>query len=165
MKMTALGFGFLSVALVASFAFGMMVEAARSSQAEAKKDVRVTGIGGVFFKAHDAMKLAAWYREHLGIPSEGAESGAYHQFEWREKDDPSKEGGTVWAVFPETAPNFGASKSPLMIDYRVANLEYILAQLRKEGVQVEDKIEDAPYGRFGHATDPEGNRFELWEPK
>jgi len=142
----------------------MMVQAARSSSAE-KKDVRVTGIGGVFFKAHDAMKLAAWYREHLGIPSEGAESGAYHQFEWLEKDNPSKTGGTVWAVFPETTKNFGTSKSPLMIDYRVANLERLLAQLKSEGVQVEDKIEDAPYGRFGHATDPEGNRIEFWEPK
>ncbi|HEV2222133.1 MAG TPA: VOC family protein [Candidatus Acidoferrales bacterium] len=165
MKMTAISFGLVSAALAASFAFGMMVQAKRNSQTDAKKDVRVTGIGGVFFKAHDAMKLAAWYREHLGITSEGAESGAYHQFEWLEKDDPSKTGGTVWAVFPETAKNFGTSKSPLMIDYRVANLERLLAELKSEGVQVEDKIEDAPYGRFGHATDPEGNRFELWEPK
>ncbi|MGH9727840.1 MAG: VOC family protein [Candidatus Acidiferrales bacterium] len=163
--MTATPFLAVSAALAASFVCGMMVQAARNSESDAKKDVRVTGIGGVFFKAHDAMKLAAWYREHLGIPSEGAESGAYHQFEWREKDDPSKTGGTVWAVFPETAPNFGASKSPLMIDYRVANLERLLAELKSEGVQVEDKIEDAPYGRFGHATDPEGNRIEFWEPK
>ncbi|HKW89581.1 MAG TPA: VOC family protein [Candidatus Acidoferrales bacterium] len=163
--MTALHLGLVSAALAASFACGMMVEAARGSQEMANKDVRVTGIGGVFFKAHDAMKLAAWYREHLGIPSEGAESGAYHQFEWREKDDPSKMGGTVWAVFPHTAKNFGESKSPMMIDYRVANLERLLAQLKREGVQVEDKIEDAPYGRFGHATDQEGNRIEFWEPK
>jgi predicted enzyme related to lactoylglutathione lyase len=162
--MTTLTLAITSAALATSFVCGMMVQAARGSSAE-NKDVRVTGIGGVFFKAHDAMKLAAWYREHLGIPSEGAESGAYHQFEWLEKDDPSKTGGTVWAVFPETTKNFGASKSPLMIDYRVANLERLLAQLKSEGVQVEDKIEDAPYGRFGHATDPEGNRIEFWEPK
>ena len=155
----------ISTAMAASFALGMMVQAKQSSESNAPKDVRVTGIGGVFFKAHDAMKLAAWYREHLGIPSEGAESGAYHQFEWREKDDPSKTGGTVWAVFPETAKTFGASKSPLMINYRVANLERLLAELKSEGVQVEDKIEDAPYGRFGHAMDPEGNQIEDWEPK
>ncbi len=162
--MTPLTLAITSAALATSFVCGMMVQAARGSSAE-KKDVRVTGIGGVFFKAHDAMKLAAWYREHLGIPSEGAESGAYHQFEWLEKDNPTQTGGTVWAVFPETTKNFGASKSPLMIDYRVANLERLLAQLKSEGVQVEDKTEDAPYGRFGWATDPEGNRFELWEPK
>lgn len=163
--MTALSVGLVSTVMAASFVCGMMVQAKRNSQADAKKDVRVTGIGGVFFKAHDAMKLAAWYREHLGIPSEGAESGAYHQFEWLEKDNPSKTGGTVWAVFPETAKTFGASKSPVMIDYRVANLERLLAQLKREGVPVEDKIEDAPYGRFGHAMDPEGNRIEFWEPK
>ena len=163
--MTTLTLGISSLALAASFICGMMVQAARNSESDAKKDVRVTGIGGVFFKAHDAMKLAAWYRDHLGIPSMGAESGAFHQFEWREKDDPSKEGGTVWAVFPENAQNFVGSKSPLMIDYRVANLARLLAQLKAEGVQVEDKIEDAPYGRFGHAMDPEGNRIEFWEPK
>lgn len=165
MKMTAMSFGLVSVALAASFAVGMMVQAKRNAQADAKKDVRVTGIGGVFFKAHDAKALATWYRDHLGIASAPAEDGAYHQFEWREKDDPSKTGGTVWAVFPENAPNFVGSKSPLMIDYRVANLVRLLAQLKSEGVQVEDKIEDAPYGRFGHAMDPEGNRIEFWEPK
>ena len=163
--MTALSVGLVSMAMAACFAFGMMVQAKRNSKTEANKDVRVTGIGGVFFKAHDAMKLAAWYREHLGITSEGAESGAFHQFEWLEKDNPSKTGGTVWAVFPENTKNFGASKSPLMIDYRVANLERLLAELKSEGVPVEDKIEDAPYGRFGHAADPEGNRIEFWEPK
>lgn len=163
--MTAISFGLVSAAMAASFAVGMMVQAKRNATAEANKDVRVTGIGGVFFKAHDAAKLAAWYREHLGIPSEGDASGAYHQFEWLEKDDPAKTGGTVWAVFPENAPNFGASKSPLMINYRVANLARLLAELKAEGVQVDDKIEDASYGRFGHATDPEGNRIEFWEPK
>jgi len=162
--MTTFTLAITSAAIAASFVCGMMVQAARGSSAE-KKDVRVTGIGGVFFKAHDAPKLAAWYREHLGIASEGAESGAYHQFEWLEKDDPSKTGGTVWAVFPETAKTFGASKSPLMINYRVANLDRLLAELKAEGVQVEDKTEEAPYGKFGWATDPEGNRFELWEPK
>ncbi|MGB6876599.1 MAG: VOC family protein [Candidatus Acidiferrales bacterium] len=163
--MTTLTLAITSAALATSFVCGMMVQAARNSRADAKKDVRVTGIGGVFFKAHDAPKLAAWYREHLGITSEGAEDGAFHQFEWREKDNPSKMGGTVWAVFPETTTNFGTSQSPLMIDYRVANLERLVAELKSEGVPVEDKIQDAPYGRFGWAMDPEGNRIEFWEPK
>lgn len=165
MKMTAIGFGVVSAALAASFAFGMMVEAKRNSQADAKKDVRVTGIGGVFFKAHDAEKLAAWYREHLGIDFQSYGGSSFHQFEWLEKDDPSKTGGTVLSIFPQTAKNFGESKSPLMIDYRVANLDALLAQLKKEGVTVDEKTEDAPYGKFGHAMDPEGNRIEFWEPK
>ena len=163
--MMALGFGLLSAAMVASFAFGMMVQSARNSEANAKKDVRVTGIGGVFFKAHDAPKLAVWYREHLGITFEGDGKNAYHAFEWLEKDDPSKTGSTAWSIFPETTKYFGESKSSLMINYRVANLDYVLAQLRKEGVTVDDKVQDEPYGKFGWATDPEGNRIELWEPK
>ncbi len=163
--MTAMSFGLVSAALAATFAFGMMVQAKRNAQADAKKDVRVTGIGGVFFKAHDAEKLAAWYREHLGIDFQSYAGSSFHQFEWLEKDNPSKTGGTVLAVFPQTAKNFGESKSPWMIDYRVANLDRLLAELKSEGVQVEDKIDDAPYGRFGHAMDPEGNRIEFWEPK
>lgn len=154
----------VSAAVAASFLCGMVVEAARGSSTE-KKDVRVTGIGGVFFKANDARKLAAWYREHLGIDFQSYEGNAFHQFEWLEKDDPSKSGGTVWAVFPQSTKNFGESKSSWMIDYRVANLDSLLAELKKEGVTVDEKTEDAPYGKFGHAMDPEGNRIEFWEPK
>ena len=146
--------------VAASFLCGMMLQAARGSSAE-KKDVRVTGIGGIFFKAHDAPKLATWYREHLGIVSEGG----FHTFEWLEKEDSSKTGSTTWAIFPEASKYFGASKSPLMINYRVANLDYVLAQLRKEGVQIDEKVQDESYGKFGWATDPEESRFELWEPK
>lgn len=163
--MTAISFGLVSAAMTASFAVGMMVQAKRNAKAEANKDVRVTGIGGVFFKANDAEKLAAWYHEHLGIDFQSYGGSAFHQFEWLEKDNPSKTGGTVLAVFPQTATNFGASKSPLMINYRVANLDRLLAELKAEGVQVDDKTEDAPYGKFGWATDPEGNRIEFWEPK
>ena len=163
--MTALGLGLVSAAMAASFAFGMMTQAARNSESDAKKEARVTGIGGVFFKAHDAPKLAAWYREHLGITFEGDGSNAFHSFEWLEKDNPAKTGSTVWAIFPETTKYFGASKSPVMVNYRVENLGRLLAALKSEGVQVEDKIQDETYGRFGWATDPEGNRFELWEPK
>ena len=159
--MTQAALAITSVAVATSFLCGMVVQAARCAEADAKKDVRVTGIGGVFFKAHDAPKLAAWYREHLGIVSEGG----FHTFEWLEKEDASKTGSTTWAIFPETTKYFGASKSPLMINYRVSNLGYVLAQLRREGVQVDEKVQDESYGKFGWATDPEGNRFELWEPK
>jgi len=163
--MSGLGLVISSAAIAVSFACGMMVQAATNSASEAKKDVRVTGIGGVFFKANDAEKLAAWYREHLGIEFQSYGGNAFHQFEWLEKDNPSKTGGTVLAVFPQTAKNFGESKSPFMVDYRVANLDALLAQLKKEGVTVDEKTEDAPYGKFGHAMDPEGNRIEFWEPK
>ncbi|HKF51604.1 MAG TPA: VOC family protein [Candidatus Acidoferrales bacterium] len=165
MKMTAIGVSLVSAGMAACFAFGMMVQAKRNAKADANKDVRVTGIGGVFFKANDSEKLAAWYREHLGIDFQSYGGNAFHQFEWLEKDNPSKTGGTVLAVFPQTAKNFGESKSPWMIDYRVANLDSLLAALKKEGVTVDEKTEEAPYGKFGHAMDPEGNRIEFWEPK
>jgi predicted enzyme related to lactoylglutathione lyase len=119
---------------------------------------RVTGIGGVFFKARDPNAMAAWYEAHLGIQSkEGCAD-----FAWREKDHPDQLGRTVWAIFPTDTTHFASS--PLMINYRVANLDRMLAQLRNDGVKVE-KVEDYDYGRFAWITDPEGNRIELWEPK
>ena len=121
---------------------------------------RVTGIGGVFFKARDPKKMAAWYRDHLGIQSQGG----YADFVWRDKDHPDRMGHTAWALFPTNTSYFGSSTAPMMINYRVANLERLLAQLRREGVAVE-KVEDQDYGRFAWITDPEGNRIELWEPK
>jgi predicted enzyme related to lactoylglutathione lyase len=117
---------------------------------------RVTGIGGIFFKVKDPEKMAAWYREHLGIESQDGHA----DFPWREKDGEST-GRTVWSLFPADSDYF---KSPVMINYRVSNLDRMLEQLRRGGVVVE-KVEDFDYGRFAWITDPEGNRVELWEPK
>jgi predicted enzyme related to lactoylglutathione lyase len=121
---------------------------------------RVNGIGGVFFKARDPKKMAAWYRDQLGIQSKGG----YADFAWREKDNPDRVGRTVWALFPTNTSYLGSSGASMMINYRVANLERLLAQLRRAGVTVE-KVEDSDFGRFAWITDPEGNRIELWEPK
>lgn len=119
---------------------------------------KVVGIGGVFFKARDPKALAAWYREHLGLPVEpGQTYGAIVSAAAGEM--------TVWSVFPADTTYFGAGPSSSMVNYRVRNLEAMLAQLRAAGAQVDDRIEDYDYGRFGWATDPEGNRFELWEPR
>jgi predicted enzyme related to lactoylglutathione lyase len=122
---------------------------------------RVTGIGGIFFKSTDPEKLAAWYQDHLGLPA--AEQGAI-LFRWREADNPDRQGYTVWAPFPADTGYFDPSPAPFMINYRVANLDAVLEQLRREGVEVDDKIEDSEYGRFGWIMDPEGNRIELWQP-
>src|SRR5262245_31891703 len=118
---------------------------------------QVTGIGGVFFKAQDPEKMAAWYREHLGIRSKQG----YADFAWRDKDKPEQVGRTVWSLFPAATDHF---RSAMMINYRVANLDRMLEQLRGGGVMIE-KVEDYDYGRFAWITDPEGNRIELWEPK
>src|SRR2546423_12105373 len=88
---------------------------------------RVTGIGGIFFKAKDAEKLQAWYREHLGIESKGNEGAL---FEWREMNDPERTGLTVWSVFPHETKYFEPSQSPFMINYRVENLDRLLEQFR-----------------------------------
>jgi len=121
---------------------------------------KVNGIGGVFFKAREPKKMAAWYRDHLGIQSKGG----YADFVWRDKETPERIGHTAWALFPTNTSYFGSSAAPMMINYRVANLERMLAQLRRAGVAVE-KVEDQDYGRFAWIMDPEGNRIELWEPK
>jgi predicted enzyme related to lactoylglutathione lyase len=121
---------------------------------------QVTGIGGVFFKARDPGRMAAWYREHLGIRAEDGHA----DFAWREKDRPEEIGRTVWSIFPDDTDSFGPSRSPFMINYRVANLDRMLEQLRSSGVAVEN-VEDCGYGRFAWITDLEGNRIELWEPK
>ncbi len=118
---------------------------------------RVTGIGGVFFKAKDAAKLAAWYRDHLGFGLE-PDQDAVAVFRWHEP------GTTVWSAFPDDTIYFGPTEARSMINYRVENLDRMLEQLRDAGTWVDDRTEDSEFGRFGWATDPEGNRFELWEP-
>jgi len=121
---------------------------------------RVTGIGGIFFKAKDPEAMAAWYSQHLGI---GIEDG-HADFVWGEKDNPDQTGRTVWSIFPADTDYFGPSRPAFMINYRVSNLDRMLEQLRAGGIHVE-KVEDYDYGRFAWITDPEGNRIELWEPK
>ena len=124
---------------------------------------RVTGIGGVFFKAKDPKALSAWYREKLGVPV--IAGAAYSLFEWRERDDPKRAGTTVWSLFPSGTTYFAPSQASFMVNYRVANLDRMLAQLRALGVSVDQKVGEDFNGRFAWVTDPEGNRIELWEPK
>lgn len=122
---------------------------------------RVTGIGGIFFKAKNPDRLKEWYSKHLGVQIDETTCGS---FKWRDHDDPNRTGRTVWAPFPSDTDYFAPSSAPFMINYRVENLDYVLEQLRKEGVTVEDRIEEYEYGRFGWAMDPDGNRIELWQP-
>jgi predicted enzyme related to lactoylglutathione lyase len=119
---------------------------------------RVTGIGGIFFKTADPERLAAWYRDHLGIAVEPGAS--YALFRHRDKADDAM---TVWALFERDSDYFG-SDGPFMVNYRVDDLDALLAVLRSEGVAVDDRLEETPDGRFAWLTDPEGNRVELWEP-
>jgi quercetin dioxygenase-like cupin family protein/predicted enzyme related to lactoylglutathione lyase len=122
---------------------------------------RVTGLGGVFFKAKDPNAMYAWYEKHLGIKREPDGSGA--MFHWRDAADPEKTGLTVWSIFPENTKYFGTGNQSLMMNYIVDDLSALLAELKAAGVAVDPKVEEADYGKFGWITDPEGNRIELWE--
>jgi predicted enzyme related to lactoylglutathione lyase len=118
--------------------------------------MRVTGIGGVFFKAKDPEALRAWYRKHLEIDVQDWGGAA---LPWRDTD-----GMTVWTIFPDTTKYFEPSTSPFMVNYRVADLDAVLTALREEGCNVDEKSETSEFGKFGWVMDPEGNRIELWEP-
>ena len=125
---------------------------------------RITGIGGVFFRAKDPARLMAWYQKHLGVKPESKGSNN-SVFQWRERDDETKVAHTVWAIFPHDKKYFDPSRSAFMINYRVQDPDRLLEQLKSEGVTVDEKREEYDYGKFGWITDPEGNRIELWEPK
>lgn len=123
---------------------------------------RVTGIGGIFFKSENPAQLKAWYQQNLGIEPQ---ADGTPLFFWRERENPDAFASTVWEAFPADTTYFGAGGKPFMFNYRVRNLDAMLGQLRAAGVIVDDKIEVMDgIGRFGWATDPEGNRIELWEP-
>ena len=122
---------------------------------------RVTGIGGIFFKSKDPKKMMEWYKNHLGLDT--TDYGV--TFEWLEESDPTKKGATQWSPFKDTTKYFEPSQKEFMINYRVANMEALVEELRKEGVTIVDNIEDSDYGKFVHILDAEGNKIELWEPK
>ena len=122
---------------------------------------RVTGIGGIFFKSKDPQALGAWYREHLGIPVEAWGGAA---FRWGTPESPATAGTTIWSPFQADTDYFAPSPASFMINYRVEDLDALLAQLRSEGCTVDPKVQDSEYGKFGWVFDPEGNKIELWQP-
>ena len=114
------------------------------------KKGHITGIGGVFFRAHRREDLATWYHETLGLPVTDAAT--------------AKLGTTVWAAFDDDTSYFGPNRQEYMVNYRVDDLDAAIKRLRKAGASVASEIQTDDYGRFTWAEDPEGNRFELWQP-
>ena len=117
---------------------------------------KVTGIGGLFFRAHDPKALARWYQEHLGIsgiPSAAGESP------WQQEAGP-----TAFAPFKETTDYFGDPQKAWMVNFRVRDLDKMAAQLRAAGIEIKIDPETYPNGRFARLHDPEGNPIELWQP-
>lgn len=121
---------------------------------------KVKGIGGIFFKCQNPSKVKEWYKAHLGLDTDQWGTN----FEWKQSDDSTKKGFTQWSPFSQTTNHFEPSKKDFMINYRVENLELLIKQLKKDGVEILDKMETFEYGKFIHILDIEGNKIELWEP-
>lgn len=112
---------------------------------------RVLGIGGYFLRADDPTTLSGWYRDFLGLDADDL---------WRQEVGP-----TVFAPFEAETDYFGSRAQQTMINFRVRDLDSMLAQLRAKGADVNVDTQDIDgVGRFGWVTDPEGNRIELWQP-
>jgi glyoxylase I family protein len=117
---------------------------------------KVTGIGGLFFRARNPESLAKWYSDHLGVSVVPLN---YGEQPWMQEAGP-----TAFAPFPETTEYFGDAGKDWMINFRVADLDAIADQLRGAGIVVEIDPEQYPNGRFARLHDPEGNPIELWQP-
>ena len=123
----------------------------------AQEKERVDGIGGFFFKAKDPKALAQWYSEHLGV---GITPTDYGQEPWTQAA-----GTTVFQPFPAATKYFGRAEQAFMLNFRVRNLDAMVAQLRRSTIKVDVDPETYPNGRFARLEDPEGNPIQLWEPK
>lgn len=122
---------------------------------------KITGIGGVFFKAKgDPAELAAWYQQHLGLPLEEF-GGAVLRWPLDRAED---QGLTVWHVAKPETEWFRPSDASFMINYRVDNLDELLAQLRAAGIEIHKGPESHENGKFAWILDPDHNKVELWEP-
>ncbi len=157
MKKIILTFLAFAITFALGFTFKSITTKSDDSQQTIKK---VTGIGGIFFKCKDPKKMREWYGANLGLNTN--QYGAV--FEWRQGVDTTKKGFSQWSPFSEKTRYFEPSTKDFMINYRVENLEALIAELKKNGVTVVDTIETVEYGKFVHIMDIEGNKIELWEP-
>lgn len=122
---------------------------------------RVTGIGGIFFKAKDAPALRAWYKLHLGIDVQVWGGAA---FPWSDAEGKPVKGTTAWLIATQESKQFAPSSSAFMVNYRVEDVHALVKALKEEGCEVLEKIDESEYGKFAWVMDPEGNKVELWQP-
>jgi predicted enzyme related to lactoylglutathione lyase len=117
---------------------------------------KVTGIGGLFFRAHDPKALGHWYQQHLGI---SLTPTSHNDPVWQQEAGP-----TVFSPFPQTTDYFGDAQKVWMVNFRVRDLDKMAAQLQTAGIAVKVDPQSYPIGRFARLHDPEGNPIELWQP-
>jgi predicted enzyme related to lactoylglutathione lyase len=155
-----LSFGFASTFIVNLFSpkhFALAQTAAQptSGRGEAHME-RVTGIGGLFFRAHDPRALSDWYDKHLGVTPVPKR---HNDPVWQQEAGP-----TAFSPFPETTDYFGDRQKGWMLNFRVRDLDKMVAQLQAAGIAVKVDPQSSPVGRFARLHDPEGNPIELWQP-
>jgi predicted enzyme related to lactoylglutathione lyase len=125
---------------------------------QTKNQTRVTGIGGLFFKAKNPKELVAWYSKYLGLKTDQYGS----TFWWKDKN--GNDCSTQWSPFAADTNYFEPSQKQFMQNFRVHDLENLLKSLKEEGVTIVGEMETYDYGKFGWIIDIEGNKIELWEP-
>jgi predicted enzyme related to lactoylglutathione lyase len=157
MKKTSALILIIAASFCVGFAFKTIISKPSNTKATMKK---VTGIGGIFFKCKDPDKMREWYQKNLGLNTNPY--GAV--FEWYQGADSTKKGFTTWSPFKETTKYFEPSQKDFMVNYRVADLQALVNELKENGVTILDSIETYEYGKFVHILDAEGNKIELWEP-
>ena len=126
----------------------------------------VNGIGGAFLFSNDTKRLAAWYRDCLGIVPAGEDAecnSIYATFESRDIENPEIKRTTAWAIMP-TKEDIKDKPRTGKINYTVKNLAEFLSQLKSKGVTIEKTEEYPSMGTFAWLKDPDGNSIELWEP-
>ena len=133
-----------------------VVSVAAAATADGADMEKVTGIGGLFFRAKDPRALAKWYSDHLGVSLVPTKAG---DLPWRQEA-----GSTAFQPFGENTTYFAKDKQ-FMVNFRVRDMDKMAAQLRAAGITVEIDPKTYPNGRFAHLSDPEGNPIELWEPQ
>ena len=149
----------MAVRAILMLCLGALAMAGAGESFSAEPAGRITGVGGVFFKAKDPKALVAWYRDVLGLSLERWGGAALRY------DAPNHPPALIWSVFPASTKYFAPSGAEFMINYAVDDLDAFLARLREKDVAILKRSDDDPSGRFAWILDPEGNKIELWEPK
>jgi len=149
----------MAVRAIVALCLGALCMTGPGVASSAEPAGRITGVGGVFFKAKDPKALAAWYRDVLGLPLQ-AWGGAALRY-----DAAGHPPALIWNAFPAATTYFAPSTAGFMINYAVDDLDAFLARLGAQGVAILKRDDSDPSGRFAWILDPEGNKIELWQPK
>ena len=155
MKKSSLIILLTAASFLSGFAFKAALISGKDNHPQTFK--KVTGIGGIFFKSRDPKKLREWYQANLGLNTN--QYGTV--FEWYQGADSTKKGFSQWSPFNEKTKYFDKD---YMINFRVENMDALVAELKRSGVTIADSVQSANYGKFVHIIDLEGNKLELWEP-